>query len=94
MPQLNGSVTPDSAAYSIDDEIAEYSVRENVFFIARHAFWLEVTKKLKSVPSEELMPIVILMAEEYEKKFGGSNLNTVEALEAYAEKELIARFGV
>jgi len=90
---ITADAVPGSVADRIDKEITEYSIRENVFYITRVAARLEINRKLRDISRIELMPVVIQLAERFEFEFGESAADPVKALEAFAEKELLAQFG-
>jgi len=91
--KITEDAVPGSAANEIDNEIMEYSIRENVFYITRVAAKLENNRKLKDIPRIELMPVVIQLAEQFESEFSESAGDPVKELESFAEKELLIRFG-
>jgi hypothetical protein len=90
---ITADVVSGSAVDEIDNEIMEYSIRENVFYITRVATWLENNRKLKDISPIELMPVIIQLAERFEFEFGTSADNPIKELEAFAKRELLGRFG-
>lgn len=66
-----------------DNEIREYSIRENIFFATLTAASLE--DLMDKLPREEIMAVVIEIAEQFEDEHPGG---ATQELEAYAVKRL------
>lgn len=66
-----------------DNEIREYSIRENIFFATLTAVSQE--NLMDKLPREEIMAAVIEIAEQFEDEYPDG---TTQELEAYAAKRL------
>jgi len=79
----------------IDEEIAEYSIRENVAYMALAAGRLLTSNRIPDMPLPELVAVLIQLAEEFDRENGSEmvGVNTVEAISRYAEEKLFERFG-
>ena len=76
------------------DEISDYSIKENIYFITKKALELQYAGKLQKVPDAKLMSTVIYLAEQFEAEIGDKvQGDPYKAIAAFAEQALIAEFG-
>ena len=79
----------------IENEIAEYSVRENVAYITLAASALMQSKRIPDVPRPVLVAAIIQLAEDFDREFGSEAVgdDTVKAINKFAEEKLTEQFG-
>jgi len=80
---------------AVDDEIAEYSMNENVGYMSLVAGRLLNNKKIHDVPLPELVTYIIQLAEEFDMEHGTDMVggDTVAAINQFAEQRLVEKFG-
>jgi len=79
---------------TVEEEIAEYSIRENIAYMSLVAGRLILNKMIPDVPKPILVTSIIQMAETFHKEHGSDRVgdDTVKALSQYAEEKLIEQF--
>jgi len=80
---------------AIDEEIAQYSIKENIAYIALMVSAMIRTGQIQDTPGPVLVAAVIEIAEAFETEYGEYDgpEETILLMEQFATKELTARFG-
>lgn len=89
---LLSAETADSAVYdAVGDEIAAYSMMENIVYITLTADKMMSSKQITVVPLPKLVTDIIQIAEAFDKEYGTEMVgeDTVNALNQFAETKLL-----
>ena len=91
---INAAEASSATHDMVDDEIAMYSVMENIAYIAWLADKMIATKTITDVPRPKLVAAVIQIADEFDREHGSdfSGGDTVKTIEQYAEQMLLEKF--
>ena len=91
---INAGVAEAAVDDALVDEIAVYSIMENVAYMAIAARNLMFLRKLPDVPLPLLVTAIIKFAEEFDQENGTDAVgeDTVKAINTFVEDKLIERF--
>jgi hypothetical protein len=92
---IDASTTNSVVNQVIDDEIAEYSIKENVGYMALVASRLIFQDKIRDIPLPELVTNIIQIAEDFDMEYGSEMVgdDTVNAINKFTEQRLLEQFG-
>jgi len=80
---------------SVADEIAVYSIMENIAYITLTASGLILSNRIPDVPRPVLVAAIIQLAEEFDRDFGSEAVgeDTVKEINKFADYKLTEKFG-
>jgi len=93
---LLNAATADTAVHdAVGDEIAMYSIMENIAYMTLFAGQMMSDKKISDVPQPILVADIIKIAEEFDNEHGTEMVgqDTAKALKQFTEEKLLELYG-
>ena len=93
---LINSETADSVIDdTIGDEIAVYSIMENIGYMMLVASRMMSEKQIPNIPHPKLIAFIIQIAEEFDLTYGSEKVgdDTAKSLQNFAEQKLTEQYG-